>query len=85
MLHTQRPPSVIRTFAALEAEAQALGFQLGFPPSLSHQCRHADLASYRKAKCPACGSRMAAVPFHKPAGGYKLILRCRVCGAGEVA
>ena len=76
----------IQTAAALEREAARQGFVEGFPPSLDRQAQLADLAAYRKAKCPACKSRMAAKPFHRPgAGSYRLVLACPVCPAGEVA
>jgi hypothetical protein len=83
---TERLPT-IPTAAALEAEARRLGFLPGFPPSLGRQARHADLSAYRRTRCPACASRMTPRPFHRPGGadGYKLILECRACGAGEAA
>ena len=77
----------IPTAAALEAEARKLGFVPGFPHSMPAAARLADLSAYRKAKCPACHSHVAVKPFHRhgPAGGYRLILACGVCGAGEIA
>ncbi len=76
----------VRTAAALEAETRRGGFVPGFPPALSRVARYADLTAFRRTKCPACASRMAAKPMHRPgAEGYRLVLACRVCGAGEVA
>lgn len=83
---TCAPP--VPTARALEAEARRLGYAPGFPPGLSRFARLSDLAAYRRAKCPACRSRMAAVPFHKrdgEGGGYKFVLTCNACGAGEEA
>ena len=54
------------TAAALVAESRRLGFVPGFPPALCRPARLADLTAYRRAKCPACASRMAARPFHRP-------------------
>ncbi len=77
---------VVRTAAALEADARRDGFLPGFPPALSRVARYADLTAFRRSKCPACASRMAAKPFHRPgAEGYRLVLCCGVCGAGESA
>lgn len=83
---TTRSPATIPTAAALVADARRHGFIPGFPPGLSRVCRCADLTAFRRSKCPACASRMAVKPFHRPgAEGYRLVLACRVCGAGEIA
>ena len=87
MSHTASAPAAVRPARALESEARRAGYVPGFPPALRPSARHADLSAYRRAKCPACRSRMAALPYHRPAapGGYRVVLACHVCGAGEVA
>jgi hypothetical protein len=87
MSQTVRPQCApIPTAAALVRETARQGFVEGFPPSLDRQAQLTDLSAYRRAKCPACRSRMAAKPYYRPgAGGYRLVLTCNACGAGETA
>lgn len=69
----------------IEREWRALGFVDGAPAHVPPLMVRSDKRIYRHCRCQACGHRGQQVrPFHR-GREYRLLLRCRSCGAGGEA
>jgi hypothetical protein len=79
MIETRIPqPSA----SQIERDWRQLGFVGGPPQHIPPGMVGSDARSYRVMKCPACNHRgMAVKAFHRR-DEYRLLCRCRSCGAG---
>jgi hypothetical protein len=59
------------------------GWLPGGPPHVSFATVAADVAAYRRLKCPCGASGPRLVPQHTSDGRYRILAECRACGAAE--
>jgi hypothetical protein len=79
--NTTKPPLA----ADIERAWRAIGFVEGGPPGIPAAIVAADIRCYRVMMCPACHHRgMAVKAFHRRRE-FRLLCRCRHCGAGTEA
>lgn len=77
--------STIPTADALERQWRQLGFIKGAPVHIPAALVAGDVRIYQRLACPACGHRRHAVqPLHR-GRIYRLLCRCKKCGAGMEA
>jgi hypothetical protein len=77
--------ATLPTVIDLEHQWRYLGFADGAPPHIPAVLIAADVRSYRRLACPSCGHRGHTVkPMHR-GRVYRLLCRCRKCGAGMEA
>jgi hypothetical protein len=73
------------TASELEADWRAIGFVHGAPVSMPPALVAADVRIYRALRCADCGHRGHVVKAFHRQREYRLLCRCRSCGAGSEA
>ena len=73
------------TASVLEASWRAIGFVDGAPASIPPAVVAADVRIYRVLRCADCGRRGHVVKAFHRRDEYRLLCRCRSCGAGSEA